>query len=259
METNGNNKKAFTLVELLVVISIIALLLSILMPSLSRAREQAKRVICATRLHNMSIGLFTYDVDYRELPSGNFGCPTLMVSHKVVSKSYGIPPKSGLCPSARYKLNDWYAWGTSNNGAGQMQYIYFGGNGGNGNPLTDGWYITPGGYYFAFSDRGYRPYLSISKGGKKMSQMPLMLDIAANWQDTGWNGSAQTNHIRGGGVDAKVGENILFYDGHNEWQELVPRRSWKFGGGTYQSCYITSPGMPGTAPGYWYDYWNGRQ
>ncbi len=53
-------KKGFTLVELLVVISIIALLLSILMPSLSKAREQAKAVICKSNQKQFSIAWFTY-------------------------------------------------------------------------------------------------------------------------------------------------------------------------------------------------------
>ena len=53
-------KKGFTLIELLVVIAIIALLMSILMPALSRVREQARRSSCATRVRQHSLSLNMY-------------------------------------------------------------------------------------------------------------------------------------------------------------------------------------------------------
>jgi prepilin-type N-terminal cleavage/methylation domain-containing protein len=53
-------KKAFTLVELLVVISIIALLLVVLIPALNKARVQAKKVVCASHLHQTGVALGSY-------------------------------------------------------------------------------------------------------------------------------------------------------------------------------------------------------
>jgi len=53
-------KKAFTLVELLVVVGIMALLLSVLMPALAKARQQSKAVVCLSNLRQMAIAAHTY-------------------------------------------------------------------------------------------------------------------------------------------------------------------------------------------------------
>jgi len=60
-------RKGFTLIELLVVIAIIALLISILLPSLSKAREMAKRTVCATRLGGLGRAIALYSNQYRGL------------------------------------------------------------------------------------------------------------------------------------------------------------------------------------------------
>jgi len=57
-------EKGFTLVELLVVISIIALLLAVLLPSLQKAREIAKRTICANQIKNIGLAMSGYVGDY---------------------------------------------------------------------------------------------------------------------------------------------------------------------------------------------------
>ena len=63
-------RKAFTLIELLVVIAIIALLLSILMPALTKVKAQAKRIVCASNLQQIGKGIYTYAQSWNDkLPS----------------------------------------------------------------------------------------------------------------------------------------------------------------------------------------------
>lgn len=60
-------KRAFTLIELLVVVAIIAVLTSILLPALSRAREQSKFVTCQTNLRTIGHGVQYYLEENRDI------------------------------------------------------------------------------------------------------------------------------------------------------------------------------------------------
>ncbi len=67
-------RRGFTLIELLVVVAIVALLISILLPSLRHAREQGKRVVCMSNMRQMGMAMLSYAVDNHEyIPASS--CP----------------------------------------------------------------------------------------------------------------------------------------------------------------------------------------
>jgi len=89
-----NRCRAFTLIELLVVIAIIALLMSILMPALSRVKDQAKAVVCINNLHQFALVWKIYLDD-----NGN-KFPDDMHESLFATEEYWKDPDILLCPYA---------------------------------------------------------------------------------------------------------------------------------------------------------------
>ena len=96
--------KGFTLIELLVVVAIIALLLSILLPSLSGAREQGKKAKCLANLGNIGKALYQYANDDK--------AEQVIPIHMNMVRSV---------PHWLWRTVNWFAWGGR---SGQKPFRY---------------------------------------------------------------------------------------------------------------------------------------
>ena len=91
---------AFTLVELLVVIGIIALLISILLPSLNQARRSAKSVVCLSNVRSINQGMLLYANAYNGAIPGSAWTTGRHLYRPNLSNAY--------CPTVSH-INDWQA------------------------------------------------------------------------------------------------------------------------------------------------------
>ena len=150
----------FTLVELLVVIGIIAVLIGILIPALSKARQQANRTVCVSNLHQLVLGIHFYADKFKgSLPYVGPGsdlsearvyttsnpppADSIVVSDSAgavlggwihLGKIFGancLPPGSGktfYCPdqesqgAGKYNPSDW--WFPYGSGIVRIHYLY---------------------------------------------------------------------------------------------------------------------------------------
>jgi prepilin-type N-terminal cleavage/methylation domain-containing protein len=102
-------RRGFTLIEMLVVISVIALLVVMLMPSLSRARELARQASCASNVRNLGWALQAYVNTYNCWPTNDASDVPFKITWQLAEF---IPPSGGVladqnvnslyfCPSAK--------------------------------------------------------------------------------------------------------------------------------------------------------------
>ncbi|MBI1372390.1 MAG: prepilin-type N-terminal cleavage/methylation domain-containing protein [Phycisphaera sp.] len=104
------HRDGFTIVELLVVMSIILLLLSIMMPSFSKVREVSRRAICASNLHQTHTGHVMWAGDhYNQLIGGQpfimgtgFGCEVVWARGINRPEPYGDYLREGVLARDKY-------------------------------------------------------------------------------------------------------------------------------------------------------------
>ena len=116
------NKAKFTLIELLVVVAVIGILVSILLPSLSKAREKAKIAVCSSNLKQLSTAVSLYARNNREkFPYYKTSCVSWVGPAGQSSRSQTDKPlnpylegsyeRLSQCPSKKARY--WEDWGTN--------------------------------------------------------------------------------------------------------------------------------------------------
>ena len=100
------HRRAFTLVELLVVISIVALLISLLLPAMSRARAAAQVALCASQERQFALAMVAWANDN----DGNLPDPSSYADHTVLNR--GMRQREDfwtqLYPDFIPKMESWY-------------------------------------------------------------------------------------------------------------------------------------------------------
>jgi prepilin-type N-terminal cleavage/methylation domain-containing protein len=213
-------REAFTLIELLVVVAIISLLVSILLPSLTQARELARRAVCCANLHHIGLGTATCAGDNDEW----YSCYTALYPVAVFTDY----PSRGLYCDIRPALEQWMggpgAWFCPSSGKHPGDEWYW------NNPGSTPAISLALSTYNLFA--GFRPLyagvhwpvppFSANAPVLRVEDVTLPSDTPAvtdyNEEEGGW-GAHASNHMDDTAVPAGI--NTGFHDGHVEWRDFA--------------------------------------
>lgn len=233
-------RKGFTLIELLVVVAIIALLISILLPSLARARELSKRAVCAANVRGIGQSCKIYANDFSEawpiapalrgdefLGLGRIGVHRITGDVKtedasvgqcfwLIIRGGGTTNKQFICPSSS---------DSPDSTANPMTYFDFAGDIGDVDVLPDS---IEAEVHLSY---GYQmPYAGAAVPSEARDPgMPMIADKSSRtmqesrryeedpefllWPPDAWKSVNSTNHSDG------EGQNVLYQDGHASFEK----------------------------------------